>query len=282
MVRKRENKTMETDLSTDNVYLMMAIGILAMLGLALTLVMFFFKSQKKLLQKQMQAQQMQIKHQKELMFATFEVQEEERERIARDLHDEVGAKLSVLFLNLHQLGKGDAEKSNSKEVIKDMYDLVNNTIATTRRISHDLMPPTLENFGLSVALSELGESIEKGGEIKVNIDVEEKEALAHNKIADLHLFRVIQELINNSLKHAEADTISIKLWTEETELRLEYKDNGKGFDKNAAAHKKGLGMKNLENRLNMIEADFEVTTAPGAGMKVNILRKLNKKRRSNS
>jgi len=268
---------METDFSTNNVYLMMAIGILAMLGLALTLVMFFFKSQKKLLQKQMQAQQMKMEHQKELMFATFEVQEEERERIARDLHDEVGAKLSVLFLNLHQLGKGDTEQSTAKEVIKDMHDLVNNTIATTRRISHDLMPPTLENFGLSVALSELCESIDKGGKVKVDIEVEEEEALVHNKIADLHLFRVVQELINNSLKHAEADTISIKLWTGSSELRLEYKDNGKGFDMNAAAHKKGLGMKNLENRLNMIGADFELNTAPGEGMKVNILRELNKK-----
>ncbi|MGK0364008.1 MAG: signal transduction histidine kinase [Saprospiraceae bacterium] len=265
---------METEFSTDNVYLMIALGILAMLGLALTLVMFFFKSQKKLLQRQMQAQQMKITHQRELMFATFEVQEEERERIARDLHDEVGAKLSVLFLNLHQLGKDDIEKSNTKEVIKDMHDLVNNTIATTRRISHDLMPPTLENFGLSVALSELCESIRKGGKISVNIEVEEETALAHNKIADLHLFRVVQELINNSLKHAEADAISIKLWTTGAKLKLEYKDNGKGFDLNADAHQKGLGMKNIENRLNMIEADFKVSSIPGKGMKVNILRKL--------
>jgi len=265
---------MESNLSTDNIYFMLGLGILAMLGLALTLVMFFFKSQKKLLQKQMQAQLMKITHQKELMFATFEVQEEERERIARDLHDEVGAKLSVLFLNLHQLSKGDVDSDNTKEVIKDMHDLVNNTIATTRRISHDLMPPTLENFGLSVALSELCESIRKGGKLKVNIEVKEETALAHNKIADLHLFRVVQELINNSLKHAEADTITIKLWINAEQLKLEYKDNGKGFDMSADAHKKGLGMKNLENRLNMINAEFKVSSAPGQGMKVNILRGL--------
>lgn len=268
---------METEFSTDNIYLMMAIGILSMLGLAVTLVMFFFKSQKNLLQKQMQAQQMKIRHQKELMFATFEVQEEERNRIARDLHDEVGAKLSVLFLNLHQLSKENNETSNAKEVIRDMHDLVNNTIATTRRISHDLMPPTLENFGLSTALSELCEGIRKGGQVEVDIEVEETIALAHNKTADLHLFRVIQELINNSLKHAEADTISIRLRITEQKLRLEYKDNGKGFDMNAAAHKKGLGMKNLENRLNMIEADFKVNSALGKGIKVNILRPLDRK-----
>lgn len=265
---------MESGLQTDNIYLMLLTGILAMLGLAFTLVMFFFKYQKTLLQKQMQNQKLKLQHQEELMFATFEVQEEERERIARDLHDEVGAKLSVLYLNLYQLEKGQISGEGANEVIKEMHNLVNNTIATTRRISHDLMPPTLENFGLSVALTELGESIQKGGKINVNVEVEEETALKHNKIADLHLFRVVQELINNSLKHSEADTISIKLIVDENSLKLDYKDNGKGFDLDANAHKKGLGMKNLENRLNMIKATFEVFSAPGQGMCVQVKREI--------
>lgn len=262
---------MEADISVENMYLMLAVGIVVMLGFALTLILFFFQSQRKLLQKQMQTQELKLEHQQQLTYATYKVQEKERRRIAQDLHDEVGAKLSVLFLNLHQLKKAKIA-SGQAEIIGDMHKLVEGTIATTRRISHDLLPPTLEKFGLIAALKELCESIRKYQGLKLQFEINESDAKPLNDMTALQIFRVIQELINNTLKHAQADTIRLKLWTDPNGVRIEYSDNGKGFEHDADSLPNGLGMQNIENRLSMINADYQIQTAPGKGMLVNISR----------
>lgn len=260
---------MEGNISPERIYIIMGIGILMMLSFAAALVLFFFKSQKKLLEKQLQNRQLQLEHQQKLTYATFEVQEQERTRIAQDLHDEVGAKLSVLFLNLHQL-KRFTKDSESVQVLEGMRSVIERTIETTRRISHDLLPPTLEKFGLVAAVNELFASVQKQSEITIAFDVYESEKLLRNSRSDLHLFRVVQELLNNTIKHAGADEISLKMWSDTDSLRVEYTDNGQGFDLQGSDMPKGLGMQNIESRLSMIKAEYQMVSAPGEGMKMSI------------
>lgn len=252
-------------MTSDNLHLYFILGVILFVAFALVLVAFFFKSQRALLQRELRNQQLAIAHREELIRASFAVQEEERQRIAADLHDEVGSKLSVLNLNLHRLAKVAGVDTS---VVDDMRTLVTNTLATTRRISHDLMPPTLQQFGLSVALQELCDAIMG---IEVQLDIEHDHSEERDSTTELQLYRVVQELIQNTLKHAEAERIHILLNRNPGELRLIYTDDGRGFDTSDERNLGGLGMKNLQNRLQAIQARYQFVSSPGEGMTLRVV-----------
>ncbi|MEM7039734.1 MAG: sensor histidine kinase [Bacteroidota bacterium] len=244
----------------------MALGIFIMLSLALAFVFFFNRSQRKILREQMLNQQLQLEHQEKLLHSTILTQEKERERIAKDLHDEIGSKLNVIHLNLHRLRKANSSAVPILETVEDMVGVVNDTIDTTRRISHDLLPPTLENFGLKEALIELCENLQKTNAIEVVFELCREEAPLKDQLVALNLYRVVQELVTNSIKYAEAQRVTIKLWLAKREVKLEYTDNGKGFDPNSKNNRKGLGLQNIESRMKMIGAKYNFNAAPGKGV----------------
>jgi signal transduction histidine kinase len=249
---------------------MMVIGILIMLALALAFVLFFNYSQKKILKEQMKNQQLAFDHQETLLHSTILTQEKERKRIARELHDEIGSKLNIILLNTYRLKKFRKDNSELEEIASEVNSVIHKTIETTRRISHDLLPPTLEEFGFVEAVKELRDSFIKTGNISINLDLIEISMKISEHIVELNLFRVLQELINNSIKHGKATEIFIKLWLTSTRVRLEYRDNGSGFDMTNFANMKGLGTKNIESRLNMINSDYQYNSELGSGFSIAI------------
>ena len=261
---------MDSNLQENTFIFMMIIGILIMLALALAFVLFFNFSQKKLITEHMRNQKLAFDHQEALLHSTIMTQEEERKRIARELHDEIGSKLNVILLNTHRLKKFRKDNSEMEEIASEMNSVIHRTIDTTRRISHDLLPPTLEEFGFVEAVKELRDSFENTGSVSVNFELIENEVKIDDHIVELNLFRVMQELINNSIRHGEATEITIKLWLSKTKVKLEYSDNGKGFDMSDITNKKGLGLKNIESRLNMIHSDYEYDSALGKGFSLVI------------
>ena len=268
---------MESGLQENTFIFVMVIGILIMLALALAFVLFFNFSKKKILTEQMRSQKLAYQHQEELLHSTILTQEAERKRIARDLHDEIGSKLNVILLNTHRLKKFNKENEEIGGITSEVNDLINTTIATTRRISHDLLPPTLEEFGLVEAIKELRDNFQQTGSITIGFDLMEREEAVskksteeEDKLIELNLFRVLQELINNSIRHGQATEITIKLWQNASSVKLEYLDNGKGFEMTNFENKKGLGMRNIESRLHMIHATYQYDSSPGNGMKMVI------------
>lgn len=249
---------------------MMIIGILIMLALALAFVLFFNFAQKKLLTEQMRMQKLDFEHQEELLHSTILTQEKERQRIARDLHDEIGSKLNVILLNTHRLKKFRKDNSEMEEIASEMNSVIHKTIETTRRISHDLLPPTLEEFGLVEAIKELRDSFVKTRSVSIVLELVDIKARINDPIVELNLFRVLQELINNSIRHGKATEVNIRLWLTTTNVKLEYKDNGSGFDMTDFANMKGLGTKNIESRLNMIHADYQYNSKLGEGFRLTI------------
>lgn len=248
----------------------MATGILVMLTLALAFVLFFNQSRKKLLQQQMWVQQMQLEHQQSLLHRTILTQEEERKRIAKELHDDIGSKLNVILLNIHRLKKKAEQQSDLQPVLSEVQGLINATIQTSRRISHDLLPPTLDNFGLVEAVKELCENYQKTDAINVTLEVIQNENPTMDKLTALHLFRILQELMSNTLKYAEAQQIGLKMWLTGQSLKIEYRDDGKGFDWEATQYHKGLGLQNIESRMKMIEGQYQFFTAPEKGVVVTL------------
>lgn len=256
---------MESIFQENNFMTLMVIGILIMLAFAMAFVLFVNYSQKKILKEQMRVQKLDYKHQEELLHATILTQEKERNRIARDLHDEIGSKLNVIFLNICRLKKFGKEHEEIDLITNEVETVIHTTIDSIRFISHELLPPTLEEFGLTETIRELQHSYNLAGDIQIDFTTVDNIHIIENPLIELNLFRVIQELINNSIKHGKATEIDIDLCSKETLIKLTYQDNGIGFDSTNATHKKGLGMKNIESRLRIINATYQLNSSAEDG-----------------
>ncbi|MEZ4771537.1 MAG: sensor histidine kinase [Bacteroidia bacterium] len=257
--------------SPNELLLLVAVGVGMMLILAVTFVLFFSFSQNKLRQEQIKAQQTKLEYQEKLLHSTLRTQEEERKRIAKDLHDEVGSKLNVIHLFMHQIAK---KAPDVRANIDEVAEVLNDTINTSRRISHDLLPPTLESFGLASAIEEFCDRFRQSHTLSVNFESEGTRPENIPQMTELNLFRILQELLSNTLKYAQASEINIHLIQSPEKLLLEYRDNGRGFDEKAMENQKGLGMKNVESRLQMIGGTWHLQTALGEGVKVRVEVKL--------
>ncbi|MEM9986384.1 MAG: sensor histidine kinase, partial [Bacteroidota bacterium] len=235
--------------------------LLGGLGLALIGGLGFY------LWQQHRLRQKELAHQREMLNSTILTQEKERQRIAKELHDSVGSKLGVMNLFLHQLNRKSPE---AQPDVQEMLGVVGETIQTTRRISHDLLPPTLETFGLGTAIQELEDQLgqTRGPQIKVEIKGERPEGIP--PLTELNLFRILQELLNNTLKYAQAQHISLRLIQSSDKLILQYRDDGQGFDPQDSENQKGLGTQNIQSRIQMIGGKMDLQTAPGQGVQVQV------------
>lgn len=240
---------------------------LAFAMLCVTLVVFFYFSRKKIIANILEKKEMEIEHQKQIMHATINSQEKERDRIAQELHDDISSKLGVVSLNTFLLDSEDLSETEAKEIRSNIVNLLSKTIDSARRIAHNLLPPTLSKFGLNAALEELFSEIISTKKVEISYNnnlyfgnLEEEK--------NLHIFRVIQELSNNSLKHGNATKLEITFNGVGNKNVCIYKDNGKGFDINSPNAHKGLGLKNIENRIELINGELKILSTIDKGTEV--------------
>lgn len=222
-------------------------GMLGMFLLALGVVFFFLAYQRRLLKQQQEHQRKETDYQQQLLRANLLSQEKERNRIGKDLHDEVGAMLTTSKLYFRHMEQ-DAPKEKFSELKAKVFDLLEETIASVRRVSHDLRPVVLETLGLEEAIANIRDELNASGEIKVDFASDLSGLM--NKEYQLNWYRIIQELVNNTLKHAEANCIEIRMRGHGNQLKLTYADNGVGLGK--AESRNGLGLSNIESRLSLM------------------------------
>lgn len=243
-------------------------GVIGMLLLAVALVVFFVVYQRRLYGQQILRKEEESRHQRELLAAAVEVQENERRRIAGDLHDDIGSLLSATRLFLQQLDPEGAKESNL-EIKEESLGIVSKMIQNTRRITHDLMPSELEKFGLFAAAEDLCTRLNRTGEVEVLFSAGPQQRFDGKQ--EVALYRVLQELVNNTLKHAKAERIEVDYTWQRNQLIFRYLDNGKGFDKEKAIKQRGgagLGLRNIESRITLIGGQLDYKTAPGKGLVV--------------
>jgi len=257
-----------------DVYIFLFIGTLVMFLLAGGVVAFFIMYQKRLFRQQLLVREIETNYKEELLNSNIEMVEEERKRVAKDLHDEVGSLLSTLRLKIGQIPQSDPVQQ--LQIISDTSDMIDAGIQNVRRISHNITPPGLEMFGLVDTLEDFCEKITASKSIEAYLQCETRVPRLKPQI-ELGLYRVVQELVNNTLRHAEASLIRIQLAQEAQDVTLTYSDNGKGFEPDMVGKAKGLGLKNIEARINLIKGTFEWQLKPGAGMKliIKVYNKLN-------
>lgn len=254
---------MESSIQQGEFDVMIAIGILFMTAFALAFILFFNFSQRKLIAQK-------LKQQEVLLHNIIEVQETEKRRIAKDLHDEIGSQLNIINLNLHRLKRKRQDPKIFEETIRDIQELLGTTIKTTRQISHDLLPSILDKFGLIEALQELSDNYSETT-VTLNFEIQENSFTIPSKSIELNIFRVIQELISNAIRHGEASIITIQFLLNKTQLKIAVIDNGKGFDTKSKTHKAGLGLSNIESRMNMIRGQIKFSSIINEGTTATLL-----------
>lgn len=249
---------------TDNIFLLVLFAMIGTFILAASFIFFFLRYQRKIALQKAAMQKAELEYSNQLLNATLTSQEEERKRIGTDLHDDVGASLSNLKMILQQT-------TETEETKKKYKPLIDNIITTVRTISHALSPPGLELFGFEYALQELVDSFNIAGNIKVSLNNETGSKLNElPKSTSLALFRIIQELLSNTLKHANAKNILISFTEIKDEWCFSYTDDGKGINLENSKNT-GMGMKNIEARLKMINATYNFVTSAGNGFKLEAL-----------
>lgn len=241
--------------STDSpVSLVLFFGTVGMLALTIGLIVFIIFHQRKVIRYQMQLQRMEHEQQKMLLNASIRLQEEERQRIAADLHDDAGPLLATarLYLNENLVNQ---DKTTQLQSIYNAKQIIDDTIQLIRNISHSLMPPTLKNFGLESAVNDLFQKISGSGSMNASCRFHDYRERLHPD-QELIIFRVIQELVNNILKHSNASFIHVTQNLGGTKLYIRMHHDGKGItqsdfeklNKNVA----GLGLKNIQSRLKLL------------------------------
>ncbi len=243
------------------------IGMVVIFLLALSVIVFFIVYQRRLLAQQKERQKLEFDYQKELLKTSILSQEEERTRIAKELHDDVGAMLTTTKLYFGQITP-TLPPDEFKDIVSKMKGFLNDMIYSVRHISQDLRPVVLEKLGLIEAIQSLAQTINDSGQIEMLFKNNTSKAILKSK--ELNLYRIIQELIANTLKHADASVINLELKHKNNSLIILYEDNGKGIGNKQLAHNKGLGLKNIESRLSVLSGNINFL-ATTKGFKVEIV-----------
>lgn len=235
------------------------LGTLSLLLMALSVIGFAVMFQRKLARKAREFREIEKLMQKQELQSAYSViqgQELERKRIAAELHDNLGGLLATLKiysdLSLSKTDIDDVRRLNNK--ISKISATLGDEI---RKLSHELDLRTLSGFGLNVAVKHLCEAINDSGKIKVSSFIDISTRMSEE--ASFHLYRIIQELFTNTLKHASASHVRIELNRIGEEITLIFEDDGQGFDVNAA--RSGMGIQNIRSRVSRINGKLTIDSS---------------------
>ena len=231
------------------IIIFIVVSMIILLIISLSVLWFFYHAQNKIIKLKMKEQAAKIEYHKNLLLNTIKTQENERSRIAGDLHDDVASKLNVVHLNLHLLKKILGETPEHAKIIDQIETSLNEGIHRTRVISHELMPQVLKKFGFHYALHELAQSINVTGGLHMEVINAHLSGISDD-FKVLHLFRIIQELLSNTIKYARAQNITITFENIDDFIIMTYRDDGMGFD--AEKTSDGLGLFNIKTRSELL------------------------------
>ncbi|OFY75881.1 MAG: hypothetical protein A2265_00185 [Bacteroidetes bacterium RIFOXYA12_FULL_33_9] len=208
---------------------------------------------------------------RQILSSTIRAEERERERFARDMHDGIGPLLSTIKLYVNELLSANLDEEERKELVRYSNELIDEAVSSTRNISNNLMPRIIHKYGLVKAIDAFCEKINKTN--KISISFEHEKIHEHlDKNLELILFRVISELINNTIKHANASKILLLLINDGEKIKLFLKDDGVGFNVNEImnSEQKGMGLKNIISRIKSINGFYKFDSSPGNGFSIKI------------
>ncbi len=251
-------------LKKQNEYRIALFGSLLLLISSLW-IWLFYRQRQKLKNKEIES----LKSQKELnkLEAIIEGEEKERLRIAQDLHDGINGDLSVIKYKITSVNQ-DKFNIDEREEVEFAVSMLDNAIEQVRHISQNLAPPSLQKFNLTEAIQQYCTKISDSNSLKINFQ-HYGEALTLKKEIETAIYRIIQEAINNTVKHSKASEVLVQINNHDNNLHITIEDNGIGFKVNSAY--KGLGLRNIQSRVELLKGELTIdSNDTGTSIQINI------------
>jgi signal transduction histidine kinase len=244
------------------------IIVLLFLGVMFLLALFYFNTKKRRLLEE--NRRLESEFNEELLKTRIEIQEETFQTISQEIHDNIGQTLALLKLTLNATNPEDADKVTT--MMFNSKQLVAQSIHDLRNLSHTLNPYFIETIGLPNAINQLVDQLNKTKKYLATVEVTGPPVKFPAK-KELIIFRVIQELLNNIIKHAQATKITIQMNYRKEQLTIKLSDNGAGFDAGRVLHYgsgNGIGLSNIRNRIKLIEGKFKIDSTIGKGTTISL------------
>lgn len=202
--------------------------------------------------------------------AVLKGEEQERTRLAKDLHDGLGGMLSGIKYSLNTMKGNLIMTPDNAQAFERSMDMLDSSIKEMRRVAHNMMPEALVKFGLDTALKDFCNDINQSGALKANYQSIGLENETIDQTTSITIYRIVQELINNTIKHAGAKNAIVQVSKSGSSLSITVEDDGKGFDTSLLKSVKGIGWSNIQNRVEFLKGKLDVHSQPGNGTSVLI------------
>lgn len=197
-------------------------------------------------------------------------EEQERTRLAKDLHDGLGGMLSGIKYSLNTMKGNLILTPENAQAFERSMDMLDSSIKEMRRVAHNMMPEALVKFGLDTALRDFCNDINQSGALQVSYQSIGLESVQFEQTTAITIYRIVQELVNNIMKHAAASTAIVQVSKTEDEISITVEDDGKGFDPVILQGAKGIGWGNIQGRIEYLKGKLDIRSAPGKGTSVHI------------
>lgn len=273
---RNKNLLQEHELKQKKIWLGVLVGVLAFI-ISISALFYYLQRQRQRrietenILKEEKIQSLEREKKLEASQALLQGEEQERSRLARDLHDGLGGTLSSVKYSFNNMRETIVLSAQQADAFTNSVNKLDDSIADLRRIAQNLMPENLHRFGLDASLRDLCSSVSADGKIKA---IYESFGMAQYKTSssvDLALYRVAQEILHNTIKHAQASQIILQLTCDNSKLLFATEDNGKGFDTSILNTEKGSGFKSMQNRVQLLNGQFHLdSSSQGTSITIEI------------
>ena len=202
--------------------------------------------------------------------AVLKGEEQERARLAKDLHDGLGGMMSGIKYSLLTMKRNQIMTPENQQAFERSIDMLDSSINEMRRVAHNMMPEALVKFGLDTALNDLCSDINDSGALQVNYQSIGIGTAVIEQTTAITIYRIVQELINNIMKHASAKSAIVQVSKTNGKISVTVEDDGKGFNPVVLQAAKGIGWHNIQSRVNYLKGKLDVQSEPGKGTSVHI------------
>jgi len=266
--KDKQIKLQQAELKRQKVinYILIISAVSLLFIIVLTYITF---KQKRKIQRQRISELETEKH-LEATEAVMKGEDQERTRIAKDLHDGLGGMLSGIKYSFTNMKENLVMTPDNQQAFERSIDMLDSSIKEMRRVAHNMMPEALVRFGLCTALKDFCNDINQSGALKVNYQCIGLEGHIIDHTVSITLYRIVQELLNNTMKHAQAKSAIVQVTKVNEQLSVTVEDDGKGFDTQLLKMNKGIGWLNIQNRVEFLKGKLDITSKECEGTSVQI------------
>jgi signal transduction histidine kinase len=269
-VEKKSTKIMLQEIQLREKSILNYFLVVAATGLLIiSILVYRMHIQKHKLQQQRISE---LETEKQLMAteAVLKGEEQERSRLAKDLHDGLGGLLSGIKYSFNTMKGNLVMTAENHQAFERSMDMLDSSIKEMRRVAHNMMPEALVKFGLDIALKDYCNDINRSGALQVKYQSFGLEDVNLDQTTAITIYRIAQELVTNTMKHARAKTAIVQVTNADGQLAITVEDDGEGFDTIILKLSKGIGWTNIQHRVDFLKGKLDVDSAPGKGTSVHI------------